>query len=140
MQARVFFINASRMRDRVVPGLLHIDVADFVCAQMAEHALETGPAVVYIHWGNEHRIGPTPQQRAAVNAMFSCGISLIVAHGSHVAEPIEWYGEQAVAWGLGNAATDMNDGGTSGIVLRATWFKVDGVWVLAELVKAVAPG
>jgi hypothetical protein len=140
MPARVFFINASRMRDRDVPGLLHIDVADFVCAQMPDHHQESGPAIVYVHWGNEQRIGPTPQQRAAVHTMFACGISLVVAHGSHVAEPIEWYGEHAVAWGLGNAATDMNDGSTSGIVLRATWTQIDGVWVLAELVKAVAPG
>ena len=140
MQARVIFINASRMRDRDVPGLLHMDVADFVCAQMPDHSQESGPAIVYVHGGNEHRIGPTQQQRAAVQNMFACGISLVVAHGSHVAEPIEWYGEHAVAWGLGNAATDMNDGGTSGIVLRGTWMQIDGVWVLAELVKAMAPG
>lgn len=140
MQTHVFFINASRMRDREVPGLLHIDVADFVCAQMPGHARESGPAIVHVHWGNEHRIGPTPQQRAAVHTMFACGISLVVAHGSHVAEPIEWYGEHAVAWGLGNAATDMNDGGTSGIVLRAMWMQNDGTWVLGELVKAMAPG
>jgi len=63
--------------------------------------------VVSIHWGGEYQAAPGPRQRAIARALADAGARLIVGHGPHVLQRVEWAGETLVAYSLGNFLFDQ---------------------------------
>lgn len=47
---------------------------------------------------------PRTELKEATEIALRAGASVVMAHGSHVLGPLQWRGEQLVAWGLGNIA------------------------------------
>ena len=66
-----------------------------------------GLVVVSIHWGGEYQAAPGPRQRAIARALADAGARLIVGHGPHVLQRVEWVGETLVAYSLGNFLFDQ---------------------------------
>ncbi len=59
--------------------------------------------VLSLHWGQEYRHRPTPEQRAVAGAITASGaVDLIVGHHAHVVQPIEQINGTWVVFGLGN--------------------------------------
>ncbi len=88
--------------DSVAP----LDVAaasDRVTAAAEQAAL----VVVSVHWGGEYQAAPGPRQRAIARALTEAGADLIVGHGPHVLQRVEWMGEALVAYSLGNFLFDQ---------------------------------
>jgi poly-gamma-glutamate synthesis protein (capsule biosynthesis protein) len=88
--------------DSVVP--LDVDAAAGAVASAAERA---GLVVVSIHWGAEYQAGPTLRQRAIARELARAGADLIVGHGPHVPQRVEWVGQALVAYSLGNFLFDQ---------------------------------
>ena len=88
--------------DSVAP--LDVDAAARAVASAAERA---GLVVVSLHWGAEYQAGPTLRQRAIARELARAGADLIVGHGPHVPQQVEWVGQALVAYSLGNFLFDQ---------------------------------
>jgi poly-gamma-glutamate capsule biosynthesis protein CapA/YwtB (metallophosphatase superfamily) len=74
---------------------------------VAAAASRVDVVIVSIHWGGEYQAAPTSRQRAIAEELSAAGADLIVGHGPHVPQRIEWVGETLVAYSLGNFLFDQ---------------------------------
>ncbi|MDY7075532.1 MAG: CapA family protein [Chloroflexota bacterium] len=88
--------------DSVAP--LDLEAAAGVVAAAAGQA---EVVVVSIHWGGEYQAAPGPRQRAVARALADAGAGIIVGHGPHVLQQVEWIEETLVAYSLGNFLFDQ---------------------------------
>ncbi len=88
--------------DSVAP--LDLEGAVEAVAAAAEQA---DVVVVSVHWGGEYQAAPGPRQQAVARALAGVGARLIVGHGPHVLQRVEWVGETLVAYSLGNFLFDQ---------------------------------
>jgi hypothetical protein len=58
--------------------------------------------VVYLHWGREGRVCPTPIQQSAARALAGAGADVVVGSHAHVLLGSGWMGDTYVGYGLGN--------------------------------------
>lgn len=80
-----------------------IDVAWLVARASAARAAGADVVIASIHWGEEYRHRPTPQQRTVADALTASGvIDLVVGHHAHVVQPIELVNGRWVVFGMGN--------------------------------------
>jgi len=103
--------------DSVAP----LDVKSAAAAVAA--AAERGNVVIVsIHWGGEYQAAPGPRQRSLARELTEAGASVIVGHGPHVLQRIEWIGETLVAYSLGNLLFDQPYPADcrQGVILRVT--------------------
>jgi len=70
-------------------------------------ARESPVVVVSIHWGGEYQAAPGPRQRTLARVLADAGADVIVGHGPHVLQRIEWVGNTLVAYSLGNFLFDQ---------------------------------
>lgn len=63
--------------------------------------------VVSIHWGGEYQAAPGPRQKAVAQTLAEAGADVIVGHGPHVLQRVDWLGETLVAYSLGNFLFDQ---------------------------------
>jgi poly-gamma-glutamate capsule biosynthesis protein CapA/YwtB (metallophosphatase superfamily) len=63
--------------------------------------------VVSIHWGGEYQAAPSRRQREVAQVLAGAGARVIVGHGPHVLQRVEWEGETLVAYSLGNFLFDQ---------------------------------
>ncbi len=103
--------------DTVAP--LHLVAAADAVSAAAERA---DLVIVSIHWGGEYQAAPTSRQRAIAGRLSAAGADLIVGHGPHVPQRIEWAGETLVVYSLGNFLFDQPYPADCrwGVVLRVT--------------------
>jgi len=83
---------------------LNVAAATEAVAVAAEQA---SVVIVSIHWGGEYQAAPTPRQQAIARALAEAGAGIIVGHGPHVLQRVEWVGETLVAYSLGNFLFDQ---------------------------------
>ena len=57
---------------------------------------------VTIHWGRELDTQPRAEDVARAQAMIDAGADGIFGHHSHRLQPLGWYRDHPIAWGLGN--------------------------------------
>ncbi len=88
--------------DSVAP--LDVGAAASAVAAAAERA---DMVIVSVHWGGEYQAAPGPRQQAVARALAEAGAGIIVGHGPHVLQRIEWIGETLVAYSLGNFLFDQ---------------------------------
>jgi poly-gamma-glutamate capsule biosynthesis protein CapA/YwtB (metallophosphatase superfamily) len=62
---------------------------------------------VSIHWGGEYQAEPSPRQQALARTLAEAGAGLIVGHGPHVLQRVEWIEETLVLYSLGNTLFDQ---------------------------------
>jgi poly-gamma-glutamate synthesis protein (capsule biosynthesis protein) len=63
--------------------------------------------IVSIHWGGEYQAAPGPRQQAIARSLAGAGADIIIGHGPHVLQRVEWVGETLVAYSLGNFLFDQ---------------------------------
>lgn len=79
-----------------------------VAEETVRAAARTGDfVVVSLHWGGEYQAAPGPRQRMVAHRLSQAGANLIVGHGPHVLQPMEWVGKTLVAYSLGNFLFDQ---------------------------------
>jgi len=103
--------------DSTVP--LDVEIA---ARSVAAAAAEAGLVIVSVHWGGEYQAAPSPRQQLIAQAFARAGADLIIGHGPHVLQWIEWRGKTLVAYSLGNLLFDQPYplDCRQGVILRVT--------------------
>ena len=70
-------------------------------------ARATDFVIVSMHWGAEYQVAPTVRQRAIATDLANAGVHLVIGHGPHVLQRVEWMGDTLVAYSLGNFLFDQ---------------------------------
>jgi len=78
--------------------------------------------IISLHWGGEYQAAPSDAQRALARSLVQAGADLIVGHGPHVLQRIEWIDGAPIAYSLGNFLFDQHYPVDchQGAILRAT--------------------
>ena len=115
---------------------LDIDAAAQQVAKARQHA---DLVIVSVHWGGEYQAAPSPRQQAIAQALARAGADLIIGHGPHVLQRVEWMGKTLVAYSLGNLLFDQLYplDCRQGVILRVTR-SVRGGSLAFELLPTVA--
>jgi len=105
---------------------------------VAAAAQQAELVIVSVHWGGEYQAAPSPRQRAIATALAQAGAGLVVGHGPHVLQPVEWEGETLVAYSLGNLLFDQPYPADCrrGVILRVTR-SASGGRLAVELIPTV---
>ncbi len=90
--------------------------------RIRQAAAQVEMVIVSVHWGGEYQAAPSPRQQAIAAALADAGADLIIGHGPHVLQRIEWVGQTLVAYSLGNFLFDQLYPADCrwGVVLRVT--------------------
>ena len=89
-------------------------------------ALEVSDVVVVLlHSGYEYVEKPSPPQVDASHAAIDAGASLVIGHHSHILQPIEFYKDGVIVYGLANFA--FEDAGPPETIILNVWIDEDGV-------------
>jgi len=117
---------------------LDIDAAAQQVAKARQHA---DLVIVSVHWGGEYQAAPSPRQQAIAQALARAGADLIIGHGPHVLQRVEWMGKTLVAYSLGNLLFDQLYplDCRQGVILRVTR-SVRGGSLAFELFPTVMEG
>ena len=116
---------------------------DMEIAARSVAAAATGAdlVIVSVHWGGEYQAAPSPRQQAIAQALARAGADLVIGHGPHVLQRVEWMGKTLVAYSLGNLLFDQPYplDCRQGVILRVAR-SVRGGSLAFELLPTVAEG
>jgi poly-gamma-glutamate capsule biosynthesis protein CapA/YwtB (metallophosphatase superfamily) len=80
-----------------------LDVNAVLSAARATKRAGAEIVIVSLHWGEEHRSDPTPEQTSIANRLLADpSVDLLIGHHAHVVQPFEKLHGKWVAYGLGN--------------------------------------
>jgi poly-gamma-glutamate synthesis protein (capsule biosynthesis protein) len=99
------------------PEDIQEDVAQ--ARQVADHV------IVLLHSGYEFVPQPNELQVQAAHAAIDAGAALVFGHHAHVLQPIEFYREGVIAYGLGNFA--FEDAGPPESMILNVWIDSSGI-------------
>jgi hypothetical protein len=84
------------------PGMTHGDDTDSIAAAVAKAQKDADLVFVTAHWGEQGTTRPRAFERGQAEAWIDAGADGVFGHHQHVLQPLEWYNERPIAWGLGN--------------------------------------
>ena len=118
-----------------------LDPADMIARARAARAAGADVVAGAIHAGDEYASVPNAQQIDTAHALADSGeFDFIYGHHSHSVLPIENYNGTWIAYGLGNAVTELSpwyDVNNEGLILRAQFGQDDdGGWAVSDLAWA----
>lgn len=91
--------------------------------------------VISLHWGAEYRPLPIGYQTDLAEALTgSPDIDLIIGHHAHVVQPLQWWGEIPVAFGLGNFLSNQTDQSSEdGVMLIVRLARQGEQWAVEQV-------
>ena len=103
--------------DSTVP--LDVEIA---ARSVAAAAAEADLVIASVHWGGEFQAAPGPRQQTIAQELARAGADLVIGHGPHVLQRVEWMGKTLVAYSLGNLLFDQPYplDCRQGVILRVT--------------------
>lgn len=63
--------------------------------------------IVSIHWGGEHTLKPSPQQRRQARQLIDAGADALICHHTHTLQTIEHYQSKPIYYSIGNFIFDQ---------------------------------
>jgi hypothetical protein len=91
-------------------------------ALVADAADRSDVLIVSVHWGEEQRQGPRPEDALLARALADAGADLVIGHGPHRLHRLEAYGPSLLALSLGDLVGPGDPPPTADTaVLRAVW-------------------
>lgn len=93
---------------------------DEVLELIRQHASQVDALIVYVHWGNEYKAEPKPQDRELAAQLLNAGAFAVIGMHPHVLQPVEYVaradgGAGLVAFSLGNLLSNQDFGNASGL-------------------------
>ena len=97
--------NYTYLPDRPCVSQLTIDslcssVARLRCANPGSYI------IVSLHWGWENHLEVVPRQRFDAHQLIDAGADCLACHHTHTRQPMEFYREKPIYYGLGNFIFD----------------------------------
>jgi len=91
--------------------------------------------IVSLHWGVEYTVEPRAADvELAELLLASADIDLIIGHHAHVVQPVDWIGDELVAYGLGNFLSNQTRlRSQDGVMLLVRLESAAGGWETAEI-------
>lgn len=119
--------------DSIVP----LDVR--AAARLIAAAEKADLVIVSLHWGGEYQAAPSPRQYSIAQSLARAGAHLVIGHGPHVLQPVEWVRETLVAYSLGNLLFDQLYPADCrwGVILRITCCARNGRIIAFESLPTV---
>jgi len=78
--------------------------------------------LLFLHWGREYTVTPTESQRNFAHRVVRAGADIIIGHGPHQIQEIEYRGNSLIAYSLGNCVFDQKYEETQkGMIVRVTY-------------------
>ncbi|OLF17706.1 CapA family protein [Actinophytocola xanthii] len=109
-----------------------LDVNAVLAAARATKRAGAEVVIASLHWGEEHRADPTPEQRSIADRLLADpAVDLVIGHHAHVVQPFEKLHGKWVAYGLGNhVARHEQPRGTTeeGVMARFRFVKEADGW------------
>lgn len=68
----------------------------------------TAVVIVSLHWGAEHTVAPTPQQRMQARRLIDAGADVLVCHHTHTLQTVEHYRGRPIYYSIGNFIFDQS--------------------------------
>lgn len=96
---------------------------DSLCQQIAQLRRNNPKCyiIVSLHWGWENHVEVVPRQRYDAHRLIDAGADCLVCHHTHTKQPMEWYHEKPIYYGLGNFIFDPKcDINRRGAIVRLT--------------------
>jgi len=84
------------------PGMSHGDDTESIAEAVADAKQVADLVFVTAHWGEQGTSRPRAFERGQAEAWIDAGADGVFGHHQHVLQPLEWYNERPIAWGLGN--------------------------------------
>jgi poly-gamma-glutamate synthesis protein (capsule biosynthesis protein) len=115
-----------------------IDVPAMVAKAEAARELGADIVIAGIHAGDEYASVPNAQQTETAHALADSGaVDFIYGHHTHSVLPLEKHNGTWIAYGLGNAVTELSpvyDVNNEGLMLRARFSRgAGGAWSVGDL-------
>jgi poly-gamma-glutamate synthesis protein (capsule biosynthesis protein) len=90
---------------------------------ITESVGETDVLIVSVHWGAEYRREPAEIQRQWARKLVESGADVIVGHGSHWVQEVEYINEKPVYYSLGNFVFDQmwSEETRKGLIIKLTF-------------------
>ena len=119
-----FFDTALWTAGAQAPGLAWAE-PDVVAANVRQLRGEVDQVVVILHSGYEYVPSPSPEQAASARAAIDAGATLVIGHHAHILQGVEFRGDGAIVYGLGNFAFNIT--GTPETAILNAWFDENGL-------------
>jgi poly-gamma-glutamate synthesis protein (capsule biosynthesis protein) len=116
-----------------------IDPARILADARAARRAGSQFTVVFLHWGQEYRTAPTPQQRSVAQRLLADpSVDLILGHHVHVVQPAERIDGKWVAFGMGNLLSAQTPAccppnTQDGVIMHATVVRSGNRYVVGQL-------
>ena len=143
--AKIAVISATYGLNGQLPeAAWQVDMLDpEVMIAKAKKARDLGADIVLgaMHAGEEYSSVPNAEQKSVAHALADSGqFTMIYGHHSHSVLPIEKYKDTWIAYGLGNAITELSPNyvvNNEGLLLRAQFSEdAAGTWTASDLAWA----
>ena len=104
------FFNSPPGNESIRAALFETNRAEAVVRSAARRA---DVVVVSLHWGQEYRMTPRPEEVALAHRLAEAGATVILGHHPHVLEPVEIYhrrdgSRSLIAYSLGNFISNQS--------------------------------
>jgi poly-gamma-glutamate synthesis protein (capsule biosynthesis protein) len=84
------------------PGMTHGDDTASIAAAITKAKTIADLVLVTAHWGEQGTTRPRAFERGQAEAWIDAGADGVFGHHQHMLQPLEWYNDRPIAWGLGN--------------------------------------
>jgi hypothetical protein len=84
------------------PGMTHGDDTDSIAAAVTKAKESVDLVFVTAHWGEQNTTQPRPFEQRQAKVWIDAGADGVFGHHQHLLQPLEWYNDRPIAWGLGN--------------------------------------
>ena len=84
------------------PGMTHGDDTESIAEAISEAKEIADIVLVTAHWGEQGTTRPRTFERRQAEAWIDAGADGVFGHHQHMLQPLEWYHDRPIAWGLGN--------------------------------------
>jgi poly-gamma-glutamate synthesis protein (capsule biosynthesis protein) len=84
------------------PGMTHGDDTESISEAITNARVTADLVLVTAHWGEQGTTRPRGFERSQAEAWIDAGADGVFGHHQHMLQPLEWYNDRPIAWGLGN--------------------------------------
>ena len=108
------------------PGMTHGNDTASIAAAIGRAKEDADLVFVTAHWGEQGTTRPLTFERRQAEAWIDAGADAIFGHHQHRLQPLEFYRDKPIAWGLGNFVWQANSAAANRTAIAQVVVEPDG--------------